>query len=241
MFRLRSVELADAQPGFPQQVPAGDYVVIEVEDHGVGMSPEVLNQALDPFFTTKEVGQGTGLGLPMVFGIVQGHHGYLTLDSEPRRGTRVRLFLPRAAPGADASPPSRAGDSEIVEPEAAPSRSILVIDDEEAVLDVVRRFLEIAGHAVACAASGQEALELLNAGERCDLIVLDLMMPREDAVTTFERLRQRRPDVPVLLCTGLPQMEPAPELLRRGAAGLIRKPFRMNELWYAVKQALPSR
>ena len=91
--------LTSEQAGFPQQVSPGDYVVIEVEDHGLGMTPDVLNQALDPFFTTKEVGQGTGLGLPMVFGIVQGHQGYLTIDSEPGRGTSVRLYLPRAIPG----------------------------------------------------------------------------------------------------------------------------------------------
>jgi PAS domain S-box-containing protein len=238
VFRLRPAVLSSEQPAFPQQVPPGDYVVIEVEDHGAGMTADVLNQALDPFFTTKEVGQGTGLGLPMVFGIVQAHQGYLTLDSDPRRGTRVSLYLPRAVAAAGAVPPSRPGDTEGGEPETAPNRAILVIDDEEAVRDVVRRFLRIAGHVVTCAASGQEALERLNAGQPCDLIILDLMVPREDALTTFQLLRQRRPDVPVLLCTGLPQAEPAPELLRGGAAGLIRKPFRMSELWHVLKQVL---
>ncbi len=239
VFHLRPAVLASEQAGFPQQVPPGDYVVVEVEDHGSGMTADVLTQALDPFFTTKEVGQGTGLGLPMVFGIVQGHQGYLTIDSAPQRGTRVSLYLPRALPSAEsASAPSHFGEVEIVEPETTPSCSILVIDDEEAVLDVVRRFLQIAGHEVVCVSSGQEALEHLGGGQHCDLIILDLMMPREDAVALFQRLRQRRPGVPVLLCTGLPHAEPAPELLRSGAAGLIRKPFRMNELWYAVKQAL---
>jgi CheY-like chemotaxis protein len=218
-------------------VPAGDYVEVEVEDRGIGMTPDVLNQALDPFFTTKEVGKGTGLGLPMVFGIVQGHQGYLTIDTAPRRGTRVSLYLPRAVPS-EAVPPAGAEDSEVVEPETTPNRSILVIDDEEAVLDVVRRFLQIAGHSVSCATSGQDGLEQLGNGRPCDLIILDLMMPRENAVTTFHRLRQRRPDVPILLCTGLPHAEPVRELLDIGAAGLIRKPFRMNELWFAVNQAL---
>ncbi len=238
-FRLRPVMLAKEQPGFPQQVPPGDYVMVEVEDRGVGMTPEVLNQALDPFFTTKEVGQGTGLGLPMVFGIVQGHQGYLTLDSDPRRGTRVRLYLPRAPGGAhDAEPTVRPDETEVGEPECVSPCAILVLDDEEAVLDVVRRFLQIAGHQIVGCSSGQEALDHLSSGQACDLIILDLMMPREDALTTFQRLRQRRPAVPILLCTGLPHAEPAPELLRSGAAGLIRKPFRMNELWDAVQQAL---
>lgn len=236
VFRLRSAVFATEQAGFPQQVPPGDYVIVEVEDHGSGMSADVLNQALDPFFTTKEVGQGTGLGLPMVFGIVQGHQGYLSIDSAPGRGTRVRLYLPRALPHLDAA--ETILPSEVVEPETTPRRSLLVIDDEEAVLDVMRRFLAIAGHEVVCVSNGPDALEHLSGGRRCDLIVLDLMMPREDTAALFRRLRQRRPGVPVLLCTGLPQTEPALKLLRSGAAGLIRKPFRMKELWDSVQQAL---
>ncbi len=237
-FRLRAARTTRVRAAFPQNVPPGDYVLLQVEDRGSGMSPEVLNQALDPFFTTKEVGQGTGLGLPMVFGIVQGHQGWLTIDSAPGQGTCVSVYLPRLIPGGGEGrrPPSR--DSAVVQPEAAPGRSILVIDDEEAVLDVVRRFLQIAGHQVTAAVNGQEALERLADGLKVDLVILDLMMPREDVAATFQRLRQRRPGVPVLLCTGLADASPAPELLRHSGVGLIRKPFRMNELWYAVRQAL---
>jgi PAS domain S-box-containing protein len=239
VFRVRHAPLDTELPAFPQHVPPGDYVVLEVEDKGSGMAPDVLAQSVDPFFTTKEVGRGTGLGLPMVFGIVQGHQGYLTIDSDPARGTRVGLFLPRLADASDsgkvAVPALR---PEVLEPESTPGRSILVIDDEEVVLDVVRRFLQIAGHRVTCVSRGNEALDQLAAGREVDLVILDLMMPREDAATTFQRLRQRRPGVPVLLCTGLPQADPAPELLRYEGVGLIRKPFRMNELWYAVRQAL---
>jgi PAS domain S-box-containing protein len=240
-FRLRRAALAAETVGFPQKVPAGDYLVLEVEDNGSGMTPEVLNQALDPFFTTKEVGQGTGLGLSMVFGIVQAHHGFLTIDTAAGRGTCMRLYLPRLAgyAGADAAG-GLSPSSEVLEPESVPGRAILVIDDEEAVLDVVRRFLQIPGHCVAVVTSGQGGVELLAGGAEADLVVLDLMMPREDARTTFQKIRQLRPDVPVLLCTGLPQADPAPELLRQPGVSLIRKPFRMNELWYAVRQALQS-
>jgi CheY-like chemotaxis protein len=93
---------------------------------------------------------------------------------------------------------------------------------------------------VTVATSGHEALELLANGRPVDLVILDLMMPREDVAQTFQRLRQRRPGVPVLLCTGLADASPAPELLLNSAVGLIRKPFRMNELWYAVRQALEA-
>jgi PAS domain S-box-containing protein len=238
-FRLRHAALTAERPAFPQNVPPGDYVLLEVVDRGCGMSPEVLSQAIDPFFTTKEVGQGTGLGLPMVFGIVQGHQGYLTIDSAPGRGTDVGIYLPRltepVAAGAD-GPAFEAG--QVVEPETTPGRSILVIDDEQAVLDVVRRFLEIAGHRVHCVTSGQDAVEYLGKSRPVDLVILDLMMPHEDGTTTLQRLRQRRPALPVLLCTGLPQGDTVALPAAPGTAGLLRKPFRMNELWYAVRQAL---
>jgi signal transduction histidine kinase/CheY-like chemotaxis protein len=242
VFRARHRVLIVDRPGFPQNVPPGDYVVLEVEDKGTGMTQEVLNQALDPFFTTKDVGQGTGLGLPMVFGIVQGHHGHMAIDSTPGKGTCIALYLPRLK----LVPPEEEAINlyqgpEVLEPESSPSRKIVVIDDEVAVLDVVRRFLEIAGHEVHCVTSCQDALDLMTGEDHVDLVILDLMMPREDAATTFGRLRQRRPNVPILLCTGLSQAEPAPELLRQSGVSLIRKPFRMNELWYAVKQMLAVR
>jgi PAS domain S-box-containing protein len=237
-FRLRPVVLGERRPAFPQQVPPGDYLLVQVQDEGAGMSAEVLGQSLDPFFTTKEVGQGTGLGLPMVFGIVQGHQGYLTIDSEEGVGTRVGLYLPRMVDGPGPPAPVEARDAGAAEPAPAPARTILVIDDEEAVLDVVRRFLEIAGHRVVGATSGQEGLAHLAAGRSFDLVVLDLMMPREDAAATFAKVRLRCPGVPVLLCTGLAEAEPAPRLLREPGTALIRKPFRMSELWSAVRRAV---
>jgi PAS domain S-box-containing protein len=240
VFRLRQEVLAAERPAFPQNVPPGDYVVIEVIDQGCGMTEKVLSQALDPFYTTKEVGQGTGLGLPMVLGIVQGHQGYLTIDSAPQRGTCVGLYLARLAGREGSELQDTFEGGQVLEPEAVAGRNILVIDDEEAVQDIIRRFLEIAGHHVACAGSGQDGIDRLNRGETYDLVILDLMMPRDDGATTFRWLRQRCPHLPVLLCTGLPNGDPAPQILAEGAAGLIRKPFRMNELWYAVKQALGS-
>jgi two-component system, cell cycle sensor histidine kinase and response regulator CckA len=240
-FRLGHEVLAVERSAFPQTIPAGDYVVLEVADQGTGMTEEVLEQALDPFFTTKEVGKGTGLGLPMVFGIVQGHQGFLKIDSTVGQGTRVSLYLPRLLQGAERQAALPFETGQVVEPESMPRRSILVVDDEEAIQDVVRRFLEIAGHQVSVARSGEEALELLSSGQACDLVILDLLLPREDPAVTFQRLRQRRPHLPILLCTGLLHTESVPALLQADRVTLLRKPFRMNELWYAVKDALEDR
>jgi PAS domain S-box-containing protein len=241
-FRLSRQILPAELSSFPENVPAGDYVLIEVEDHGCGMSTEVLARALDPFFTTKEVGRGTGLGLPVAFGIVHGHRGFLTFDTKVGEGTRVRLFLPRLRdkPAATGDPESEAESAESRAGTRAEQtgRHILVIDDETAVLDVVRRFLEIAGHRVSTATTGSEAAEILSKRPAVDLIVLDLMIPREEGTANFYRLRQRFPSIPVLLCTGLVQADHAEQLLRDGAADVLRKPFRMNELWQAVDRAL---
>src|SRR5206468_8525833 len=119
-----------------------------------------------------------------------------------------------------------------------PGRHILVVDDEEAVLDVIRRFLEIAGHTVYAVTSAAQALAGVNANGPLDLILLDLMIPREDGLTNFQALHEKFPNTPILLCTGLLQADHAGQLLERGAAELLRKPFRMTELWYAVNKAL---
>src|SRR5204862_1634168 len=136
--------------------------------------------------------------------------GFLTIDSAVGHGTCMRLYLPRLIDRPSAGRPAPVSSGmvgqdfgEVVEPEMVPGRSILVIDDEEAVLDVVRRFLQIAGHRVTCVTTGQAALGALATGQDIDLMILDLMMPREDAAVTFQRLTARRPGVPILLCTGL--------------------------------------
>jgi signal transduction histidine kinase/CheY-like chemotaxis protein len=234
LFRLRHCVLAGDLPAFPQNVPPGDYLVMEVRDRGSGMMPEVLSQALDPFFTTKEVGQGTGLGLPVAFGIMTGHQGYLTIESEPECGACISLYLPRLIQSVPRPPES---DVTVLEPEASPQRHILVVDDEEAVQDVIRRFLQIAGHRVHCAINGQQGLEYLKE-HAVDLVVLDWMIPKEEGRTNFQLIRQMRPKLPILLCTGLVQTDQATELLREERVDLLRKPFRMNELWYAVNNSL---
>jgi PAS domain S-box-containing protein len=238
LFRMYGRNLAGEMPAFPESVPPGDYVVLEVRDHGKGMPPEVLNQALDPFFTTKEIGQGTGLGLPVAFGILHGHQGFLTLDSRPGEGTSACLYLPRLMGQASAVSVPLPDSTAVLEPEPVPSRAILVVDDEQAVLDVVRRFLEIAGHRVTCVTTGTEGLKTLQSNPNFDLVILDLMVPREDGVATYRQIRERWPDLPILVCTGLLQTDPTRSPFQGEHVQLLRKPFRMNELWFAVSQAL---
>jgi two-component system response regulator BaeR len=153
-------------------------------------------------------------------------------------GTTIRLYLPRLI---DANGPAAMPDSaQVLEPESTPSRHILVVDDEEAVTDVIRRFLAIAGHQVTCTTSGARALEILARPTHVDMVILDLMIPNEDGATNLKRFRERCPNLPILLCTGLLQGGDASILQQQGAASLLRKPFRMNELWYAVNRCLQN-
>lgn len=238
LFRLRRQILGGELPAFPQNVPPGDYVVLEIEDQGSGMPQEVLAQALDPFFTTKDVGLGTGLGLPVAFGILNGHQGFLTIDTVVGAGTRVGLYLPRLEQAARLEETRTPGT--YPQPNSTAGRSILVIDDEQAVLDVVRRFLQIAGHTVMTADSGARGMELLSRGVPPDLVILDWMIPHEDGLTNFKALRARFSRLPILVCTGLVQPDQALQLLQENSVELLRKPFRMNELWFAVNKALPT-
>lgn len=240
VFRLKRVEMAGTARAFPQNVPAGEYVVIEVQDRGRGMSPEVLSQAFDPFFTTKEVGQGTGLGLPVAFGIINGHQGYLTIESEEDVGTHVRIYLPLLREIPDEPLEARAA-TEVIEPENVAGKRILVIDDEPAVGDVVRRFLEIVGHEVVCVTSVADGIEHLAGGMHPDLIVMDMMIPMEDGPANYRTLRGRFPRIPILVATGLLQPNVAESLGLDADSEILRKPFKMNELWYQVNKTLNGR
>jgi signal transduction histidine kinase/DNA-binding response OmpR family regulator len=237
-FRVRHQLLTDNCQAHPELIPPGDYAVVDVADTGSGMTPEVLSQALDPFFTTKEVGKGTGLGLPLVYGIVRGHHGYVDIQTRPGAGTRVSLYLPRLAP-AELQPDSA---ERLVIPElqeAGPPRRILVIDDEPAVRQVVQRFLEVAGHKVAAASSAADAFEQhRDALDAAELIVQDWLIPKEDGAQTFQRLQELRPGLPVIILSGYLHDELASRLLAQGVADVIRKPFHMTELWSSINRVL---
>jgi two-component system cell cycle sensor histidine kinase/response regulator CckA len=237
---LYPVHLTGDWPAFPDKVPAGEYLVLQVRDSGIGMSQEVLSQALDPFFTTKGVGQGTGLGLPVAFGIVHGHQGFLTVDSAEEKGTCVRVYLPRLPDSQAATAMRQVGPLQILDPEKIPSRHILIVDDEDAVLDVVTRFLEIVGHRVTCFSSGKEVCEYLQKGLPADLVFLDLMIPKEEGTKNYQNIRELRPELPILLCTGLLQ-EKFSEDPVLSESRFLRKPFRMNELWHVIHEIFAAR
>jgi len=206
------------RPVGAEQMSPGPHVCLEVQDDGAGMEPATVDRIFDPFFTTKFTGRG--LGLAAVLGIVRGHHGGLTVESAVGRGTTFRIFLPHAG----SAPPLKGQPSA---PAAARSdRYVLVVDDEEVVRRTARAGLENYGYRVLVAASGQEAVSLLerhNAG--IGLVVLDLTMPGMDGAATFRALRKVRPHLTVILSSGYDEADVASRFHGERFAGFIKKPY----------------
>ena len=204
----------------------GGMVLLEVIDTGDGMAKEILDKAMDPFFTTKPQGQGTGLGLSIVYGTVKAHRGKIEIQSEPGKGTRIGLRFPARTPQ-----PKDAGAA--VEPTADRARrrlQVLLVDDDELIHNSVQPLLEFLGHAVIPAFCGAEALEKLEAGLRPDVVILDMNMPGLSGPETLIRLRGLRADVPVLLATGRADQAARNLVEAHAAVTLLSKPFSLDEL-----------
>jgi CheY-like chemotaxis protein len=176
----------------------GDYVLVTVTDTGIGMAPEVLARALDPFFTTKEPGKGSGLGLAQAYGFATQSQGSLALSSTPGQGTRVELYLPRST--MPLSPqPGRDPQAHTLQA----SGRILFVEDDELVRETVVRGLEEAGFEVLVADNGERALAMIEAGLEIDVAFSDIVMPGKiSGIDLAGILRERRPGLPVLLATG---------------------------------------
>ncbi len=204
-------------------------VTLTVEDTGEGMPPDVLQRALDPFFTTKPVGKGTGLGLSMVFGTVRAHGGSLNLESTPGIGTRVHLRLPAMTSDAPVSVPS---DEQTP---ASPGRRILLVDDDELILQTWQQLAALTPHHVTMAASGEQALEMLRTESLPDVVVLDWNMPGIGGSETLRRTRTLHPELPVVVSSGgaAPELPAVLELNRRVV--YIQKPFTWIELEQAFR------
>jgi CheY-like chemotaxis protein len=172
-----------------------------VSDTGAGMTPDVLARASEPFFTTKKSGQGTGLGLAMARGFAEQSDGGFHIESEPGRGTVVRLWFPVARAATRPSARLSASDA-VAAASLAARRRLLMVDDDPIVLETLAQQMEMEGYTVLSAASGAEALERLDAGETVDLIVTDLSMPGTDGLACLREVRRRRPGLPAIVLTG---------------------------------------
>jgi two-component system cell cycle sensor histidine kinase/response regulator CckA len=218
-------------------MPAGDYVRIDVNDTGTGMSKEIQSKIFDPFFTTKPVGQGTGLGLATVYGIVKQSGGFISVDSELGKGTCFKIYLPRR----------KVEQAEAVPVEAPPAvardvtgqDTILLVEDEEAVRSFAARALRMRGYNVLEASGGEEALDIVkNDADTIDLIITDVVMPNMDGPTMVRHVKVLKPDLAVIFMSGY-----AEEAFRRSDQSsedihFLPKPFGLKQLAAKVKEVL---
>jgi PAS domain S-box-containing protein len=214
----------------PALSPA-DYVCITVTDTGVGMSAEVAARAFDPFFTTKPIGQGTGLGLSMIYGFARQSNGHVTIDSKTGRGTTVRLYLPRHRGDIAASQASAARTAE----HAATGETVLVIEDEPVVRGVVLEMLAEQGYRTLEAVDGPSGLKILRSDGRIDLLVTDVGLPGMNGRQVADQARESRPDLKILFITGYAESVAMADGFLQPGMEMITKPFDLDHLAQRVR------
>lgn len=217
------------------QLRPGPYVLLTVTDTGVGMTPETLARAVEPFFSTKEASRGAGLGLSTVYGFAKQSEGFLNIQSEPRAGTSVRLYLP-AVHGEE---PTAARDEPAGTWRGKPF--VLVVEDDEAVRGVVTSMLESLGCRVLTAARGEHALELLRQQPTFDLLLTDVALPGGlTGIDVARQAHQLRSGLQIFFMSGYPEDAARAEGLLRPGENLLVKPFRKSDLARLLQRAVPG-
>ena len=236
-IRTRNVAASECASFNEAALPAADYVLVEVEDSGSGIPADVKDKIFEPFFTTKEVGKGTGLGLSTVFGIVKQSGGFIFVDSEAGRGAVFRIFLPRYAP--EEKETSQKADTPKVAADYTGQGVVLLVEDEDAVRSIGARALSSRGFTVLEAATGMEALEVVERVDgKIDLVVSDVVMPEMDGPAMFAELRKRGVAAKVIFVSGYAE-EAFAKNLPEGDFGFLAKPFSIKQLIETVKAHMP--
>jgi len=213
----------------------GKYVLMTVSDTGAGMDSEMLNHIFDPFYTTKEAGKGTGLGLASAYGIVKGHGGRIQCYSEPGQGTVFRIYLPATRKAREAG-----AEREKMQKATATGGNeyILVVDDEPTVREMATEMLGHFGYRVCVAESGEHAIEVFQDNPGIDLVILDLNMPGMGGYKCLQKLLSIRPELKVLIASGYATDQHARQALSAGAVSFIGKPYHLREMAQKVRGAL---
>jgi signal transduction histidine kinase/CheY-like chemotaxis protein len=230
--RLSNATLTEADVRFDSGLEPGEFVKLEVTDTGHGIDPGIINRIFDPYFTTKEKGKGTGLGLAVVHGIVKAHGGTIKVSSEIGRGTSFQVFLPamegHVRPERRIAPDLPRGNERV-----------LLVDDEKVLADIEKRMLNMLGYQVEIRTSPIEALEAFRANSRrFDLVMTDMTMPQLTGLNLARKILEIRPGMPIILCTGFSEQASEQAALAIGIRKLLLKPLALESLALAVREAL---
>jgi len=225
-----------------KEMPATDYVRIDVGDSGTGMPPEVMDKIFEPFFSTKEVGKGTGLGLSTVYGIVKQTGGFIYVDSTPGEGTTFSIYLPRHIVEKEAEAPAPVAEGNGDKPKTADltgQGTILLVEDEDGLRSLNARGLRSRGYTVIEAGNGAEALEELEAeGGAVDLVVSDVVMPEMDGPTMLAAMRKQNPELKIIFVSGYAEDAFEKSLPEGEQFAFLPKPFTLSQLVSAVKETM---
>ncbi|MHB1111339.1 MAG: cell cycle histidine kinase CckA, partial [Devosia sp.] len=235
-LRTRNVTEAEAAGMTYTGMPPADYVLIEVEDTGTGMPPEIVEKIFEPFFSTKELGKGTGLGLSTVYGIIKQTGGFIYPESVLGKGTTFKIFLPRHVPA----------EGEVVaKVVAAPVRDltgherILIVEDEDTVRSFSARALRTTGYEVFEADSGEQALEVLDdIGNDIDLMISDVVMPEMDGPALLTKVRERLPELKVIFVSGYAEESVRQDIADDQSVEFLAKPYSLDQINSKVKEVL---
>jgi len=216
----------------PYALKQGQYVKVAVGDTGVGMDKDTLERIFEPFYTTKEVSRGTGLGLASAYGIIKNHNGMIEVTSEKGNGTTITIYLPKSAKDFVEEKPA-------IEQAIKGRETILLVDDEEMVAEVGTKMLQKLGYRVMLAESGRKAIQKFEKlHNRIDLVILDMIMPEMGGSETFDHLKAIAPDIKVLLSSGYSLDGQASQIMKRGCNGFIQKPFNLKHFSQKVREIL---
>ena len=223
-------------------MPAGDYVVIEVTDVGTGIPQDIIARIFEPFFSTKEVGQGTGLGLSTVYGIVRQTGGFVAVDSQVGKGTRFNIYLPAYKGVATAKVIDHEEIREKSNADLTGAGTILLVEDEDAVRVFSSRALRNKGYIVLEAQNGEEALSVVEKeGHRIELLISDVVMPQMDGPTMMAKVREMRPDMKVIFISGYTEDKFRDQLKAGEVVHFLGKPFTLKQLAGKVKDVLEAK
>ena len=237
-FKTRSVTGATLQH-LGDNLP-GQYVCLDVTDTGVGMDERVRTRIFEPFFTTKDKGRGTGLGLSVVYGIVKTHDGFIDVESKPMAGTSFRLYFPARAADAALHEPIAKFDAQPTVTSNS-SATVLIVEDEEKMLHALGKILAKQGYKVLKASDGEMALETYQRHEdTIDVVLLDLGLPKMSGRDVLLTMKNRKPDVKVIIASGHFEDELNSDIDQAGVKYLLRKPYMPDEV-IKILQSLTER